>query len=149
MGSRMVRRVWKKTQSKNSCKATVGKAINCYWYERLRGVAPLYPGLKWLACDSIQIAAHHPLIESTGNLREVPSIAVHLKIVTTTYILQTSRTSFNQNVVDPTCMLCKPSEKTLNHFPLECTTLESIRQPILRDIKHILKGYANLKHFVI
>ena len=54
-----------------------------------------------------------------------------------TYILQTNRASFNQNVVDPTCLLCKTSAETLSHFLIECATLESIRQPILRDIEHI------------
>ena len=29
-------------------------------------------------------------------------------------------------------MLCKSSEETLSHFLLDCTTLESIGQPILR-----------------
>ena len=133
MREEIVHHVWK---------ATAGKAINRYWYERLRAVAPLYPSLKWLACDSTQIATRHPLIESIGNLREVPRIAVYLKIVTGTYKLQTNMTAFNQNVVDPTCMLCKTSEESLNHFLLECTTIESIRQPILRDMKHILRDSA-------
>ena len=102
-------------------------------------MAPLYPSLKWLAYDKTKIATQHPLIETTGNLREVPRIAVHLKITTGTYILQTNRASFNQNVVDPTCLLCKTSAETLSHFLIECVTLESIRQPILRDIKHMLR----------
>ena len=80
-----------------------------------------------------------PIIETTGNLREVPRIAVHLKITTGTYILQTNRMSFNQNVVDPTCLLCKTIAETLSHFLIEFATLESIRHPILRDIKHILR----------
>ena len=42
-------------------------------------------------------------------------------------------------MVDPTCLLCKTSTETLSHFLIECATLESIRQPILRDIKHILR----------
>ena len=40
-------------------------------------------------------------VESMGNLREVPHIAVYLKITTGTYILQTTR-AINQNAVDPT-----------------------------------------------
>ena len=41
------------------------------------------------------------LLEFSGDLREVPRIVVHLKIVTRTYIhvLQTNRHSFNQNQV--------------------------------------------------
>ena len=76
---------------------------------------------------------------SAGNLREVPRLAVHLKIVTGTYILQSNRASFNQNEVDPTCLLCKTGAETLTHFQLHCATLESIREPVLKDIKYILR----------
>ena len=76
---------------------------------------------------------------NAGNLREVPRIAVHLKIVTGTYILQSNRAPFNQNEVDPTCLLCKTGAETLTHFPFHCAILESIREPILKDIKYILR----------
>ena len=69
----------------------------------------------------------------------MPRIAVHLKIVTGTYILQSNRASFNQNEVDPTCLLCKTGAETLTHFLLHCAILESIREPILKDIKYILR----------
>ena len=74
--------ILEKTQSKNS-------------------VAPLYPSLKWLACDSVQIATRHPLIVSAGYLREVPCVAVHLKIVTGTYEPPHDKTNK---------MACAPSE---------------------------------------
>ena len=80
----------------------------------------------------------HSLLEFSGDLREVPRIAVHLKIVTGTYILQTKRHSFNQNQVDPLCLLCKGANETIAHFLLDCTTLEIIRQH--KDIKHILRN---------
>ena len=76
---------------------------------------------------------------SAANLREIPRIAVHLKIVTGTYILQSNGASFNQNAVDPTCLLCKTIAGTSTHFLLHCATLESIREPILKDIIYILR----------
>ena len=76
---------------------------------------------------------------SAGNLGEVPRIAVHLKIVTGTYILQSNKASFNQNGVDPTRLLCKTCAETLSHFLLHCAILESIRELILMDIKYILR----------
>ena len=131
--------ILEKPQSKHSWKATVEKVINRYWCDRLQTVIPLYPSLQRLVFDTTKFSTRHPLIESTGNLREVPRIAVHLKITTGTYILQTTRATFNQNAVDPTCLLCNASTETLSHFLLDCTTLENIRQPILRDIKIVLK----------
>ena len=99
--------------------------------DRLQSVVPLYPGLKWLTCAKTTNRTLHPLIMSAGNLQEVPRIAVHLKIVTGTYILQSNRASFNQNEVDPTCLLCKTRAETLSHFLLHCAILESIRESIL------------------
>ena len=64
---------------------------------------------------------------------------MHLKIVTGTYILQSNRASFNQNEIDPICLLCKTGAETLTHFLLHCATLEGIREPILKDIKYILR----------
>ena len=128
--------------TKASWKTTVHRAICGYWAESLLSVTPLYPSLKWMASIAAEWPNRHPLLESTGNLREVPRIAVHLKIVTGTYILQTNRQSFNQNQVNPTCLLCKSDDETIAHFLLNCTTLDTIRQPILRDIKHILRDCA-------
>ena len=131
--------ILEKPRSKHSSKATVEAAINNYWNDRLQSVVPLYPSLKWLTWTKKPNRTLHPLIMSAGNLREVPRIAVHLKIVTGTYILQSNRASFNQNEVDPTCLLCKTGAETLTHFLLHCAILESIREPILKDIKYILR----------
>ena len=80
------------------------------------------------------------LLEFSGDLREIPRTAVHLKIVTGTYKLQTSRHSFNQNQVDPLCLLCKGANETIAHFLLDCTTPEITRQHKLKNIKHILRN---------
>ena len=91
--------------TKASWKTTVHRAICGYWAVRLRSVTPLYPSIKWMASIAAEWPSKHPLLESTGNLREVPRIAVHLKIVTGTYILQTNRQPFNQNQVNPRGMM--------------------------------------------
>ena len=49
--------------------------------------------------DPAQGLKRHPVIEPTGDLREVTRISAHLKIVTGTYIFQTNRVAFNQNQV--------------------------------------------------
>ena len=126
------------TPTKKRWRTTVYKAVCQYWIDRHQAVIPLYPSLMWLEFNPGQPLKRHPVIESSGCIRDISRIAVHLKIVTGTYILQTNRVAFNQNEVDPTCILCKASEETLGHFLLECETLDSVRQPILRDIKSCL-----------
>ena len=50
--------------------------------------------------------------------------------MTGTYILQSKRAMFNQNRIDPACLLCKEGDETVEHFLLNCTALSSARQPI-------------------
>ena len=126
--------ILEKPRSKHSWKNTFEAAINSYWNDRLQSVVPLYPSLKWLTWTKKPNRTLHPLIMSAGNLREVPRIAVHLKIITGPYILQSNRASFNQNEVDPTCLLCTTGAETLIHFLLHCATLEIIREPISRTL---------------
>ena len=101
-------------------------------------MVPLYPSLKWLTWTKKPNRTLHPLIMSE-TCEKYHGIAVHLKIVTGTYILQSNKASFKQNEVDPTCLLCKTGAETLTHFLLHCAILESIREPILKDIKYILR----------
>ena len=54
--------------------------------------------------------------------------------MTGTYILQSNRAAFNQNAIDPTCLLCKNGEETIKHFLLSCTALSSAREPIIEII---------------
>ena len=100
-----------KPRSKHSWKSTVEAAINSYWNDRLQSVVPLYPNLKWLTWAKNPNRTLHPLIMSAGNLREVPRIAVHLKIVTGTYILQSNRASFTQNEVDQHAYCARPVQR--------------------------------------
>ena len=57
-----------------------------------------------------------------------------MKIATGTYILQSTRAAFNQNEVDPTCQLCTEEPENLEHFILNCSILETVRQCALCDI---------------
>ena len=54
------------------------------------------------------------------------------------YILQTNWTTFNQNQVNPVCMLCQ--EETVSHFLLHCPALDSIRNPIIDNILSVCGG---------
>ena len=65
------------------------------------------------------------------------------KVLTGTYILQTNRAKFNQNEVNPVCQLCKEDDETLQHFLLDCKTLEEARQPILIDFVRVLEELIN------
>ena len=66
-----------------------------------------------------------------------------LKLATGTYMLQTNRSSFNQNMVDPTCSFCKSAEETTQHFLLECPELAVTRKPIIDSLLEAFSGVCN------
>ena len=60
--------------------------------------------------------------------------------MTGTYILQTNRATFNQNQVDPVCLLCHQENETTEHFLLYCPALASHRDPIIDTISSLCAG---------
>ena len=69
---------------------TVREAVNKYWVATVKSQADLYSSLQWLNTGIYRPGVCHPLVTSSGDLREVSRIAVKLKMVTGTYILQTT-----------------------------------------------------------
>ena len=123
---------------KETWKRTVNKQVNGYWSDRIRSNALLYSSLHYLQVADYQYGKRHPVLQTIGNAREIPRIAIKLKLVTGMYILQTNRAAFNQNQIKSTCLLCNTEDETMEHFLLSCTALHSVRQPILDIIKESL-----------
>ena len=76
LGNHRTKALWKRT---------VNRALCAYWAGRIQYIVPLYPSLKWLVFDVTEWPKRHSLLKFSGDLREIPRIAVHLKIVTGTY----------------------------------------------------------------
>ena len=106
----------------------------------VRSRAALYPSLGYLQADSYIPGLRHPIIREANGVKDVSHIHTKTKIVTGTYVLQTNRTSFNQNQTSPSCLLCKGDSETAEHFLLQCPALNSVRQPILEDIVQAFQG---------
>lgn len=117
--------------SKFVWKRQVNKQINNHWVGFVRDRASLYTSLQYLVVDNYACGKSHHLLKSCRNAREIHRTHTKLKLATGTYILQTNRAAFNQNMVDPTCLLCKGAEETLQHFLLDCPVLAVIRKPIM------------------
>ena len=96
--------------------------------------------LKHFRLISFTCGRRHPLLQDVRNQQEIPRIRLKLKVVTGTYILQVNRSSFNQNRIDPTCLMCRNGDKNIEHFILECEAISHIRVPILKEIKNICDG---------
>ena len=114
--------------------------MNRHWEENIKASALLYSSLRFLNCSNFTCGKRHSLIKTLGNIREVPRVSTKLKLVTGTYILQTNRATFNQNQVNPVCLLCQREDETVSHFLLHCPALDSIRNPIIDNIISVCSG---------
>ncbi|KAK3108656.1 hypothetical protein FSP39_012687 [Pinctada imbricata] len=129
---------------KEQWKILVTRAIYEYWKQRLVSNARLYSSLRYLSYDQFTPGRTHPIVSlCIGATREVPRLAIQVKLATGTYILQANRAAFNQQDVDPTCVLCKSGCEDLEHFLLLCTALDTVRNEYLNDIKHCVEKYLN------
>ena len=115
-------------------KSLVNKQVNSYWAERIKSRASLYSSLRYLALESYYPGKTHWVLQHTGVARDIPCISTKLKLLTGSYILQVNRAAFNQNQVDPTCMMCQQAPETVDHFLVECSEFEEKRRPIMDSI---------------
>ena len=76
-------------------------------------------------------------------MRDALRVNTKVKLVTGTYILQSNRSTFNQNELSPLCLLCREDDETIEHFLLHCPVLDSARRVLLNDLVSI---YENLYH---
>ena len=123
----------------NAWKSLVNKQINLLWIDNIKKCAGLYSSLQNLSIDDNTCGKIHYLIQSTRQIREIHHIRRKLNIAIGTYILQTNRTSFNQNQVDPTCMVFKNSKETVQHFQQDCT---HVRKPIMDSILETWRSFC-------
>ncbi|MEW8548000.1 MAG: reverse transcriptase domain-containing protein [Candidatus Thiodiazotropha sp.] len=125
-------------------KRQCNRSINDYWKDRIISQAKLYSSLKYLS-KSFKIGKCHPAVKPHDlSIRDINRIPVMNKILTGTYILQTNRVKFNQNEVNPTCQLCNSTDETLQHFVIDCKYLKSVRDPVLFDIKKLIKDLLEI-----
>ena len=73
----------------------------------------MHPSLQFLNIHDYWYGRRHTLIQSVQSIREVPRIKEKLRMVTGVYTLQENRAAFNQNQIDPMCILCRKDDETL------------------------------------
>lgn len=117
--------------TKTKWKAIVNRCVNSYWCSRLKERASLYPSLQYLNAEDYVPGKKHWLIQHTREVRDITRLKTKLKLVTGSYILQINRACFNQNQVDPTCMICHNDEETTEHFILSCKASAEVRKPMM------------------
>ncbi len=138
-------------EEKLAWKRTVNKAVNEKWRNSIISQAELFSSLTRLSKYFTPGKCHPAIVPYESSSRDVNRLPVKVKILTGTYILQTNRVKFNQNEVDPVCLLCRESDEDLQHFLLDCKELSEIRNPIMMDIintvNSLLRVYPSAEEY--
>ena len=69
-------------------------------------------------------------------------------MATGVYILQENRAVFNQNQIDPVCLLCRKDIENLQRFIVDCEVLSSVKDPIMNCITNAFVS-ANIRDLVV
>ena len=117
---------------KESWKKTVKTAVHQHWKESIEEDAQQKSTLKFL--NPTYTGKPHAIWSSTSHdSRDVRRANNKVRMVTGTYILQSTRSAFNQTK-NTTCLLCGDAEEDMVHFIVQCSFLEDERQPLLSNI---------------
>jgi hypothetical protein len=99
----------------------VKESIRTYWKDALCQDAIQKSSLRYLALDACSFGKPHPVWSSSQySLQGTRHSYVKAKLLLGVYTLQANRTVFNQNAVDPTCLLCGEAPENRLHFILHC-----------------------------
>ena len=122
--------------SKGQWKIKTKTAVKKYWSETLRLEATEKSTIQYCNISCLGIGQTHPVWDSLESTRlEVRRGVVKSRIITGTYIVQSTRAKFNQYQIDSTCPLCHLEEEDIIHMLLRCSVLHSVRKGPFRTLK--------------
>ena len=124
---------------KERWKARCKDAVNSFWYQYFISEMKTKSSLQYL--NPPLKGECHPCWDSVDHTtKDVQRATIKARLLTSRYVLQTTRARFNQNEVDSRCQLCLDGDEDLHHFLLKCDSLESVR---MRDMRHITDSTAS------
>ena len=126
-----------KHPSKDSWKCTVKEAVNKYWSELLKTEAQEKSTLQYLDINGLKIGETHPVWNSLDSIvSDVRKGTVKCRMLTGTYMLQSTSHKFKKATVSATCKCCGLYVEDLAHMLLECPAFIQQRKPLYVSIKN-------------
>ena len=93
------------------------KYVQQQWHEDAQSKSTL----KYLNIDHCKVGSVHNVWKLTSHsIRDVRRAQIKVKLLTGSYILQSSRSKFSKSAISDTCLLCKVAPEDLKHF---CSTV--------------------------
>ena len=126
-----------KHPSKDSWKCTVKEAVNKYWSELLKTEAQEKSTLQYLDINGLKIGETHPVWNSLDSIvSDVRKGTVKCRMLTGTYMLQSTSHKFKKATVSATCKCGGLYVEDLAHMLLECPAFIQQRKPLYVSIKN-------------
>ena len=113
--------------SKEAWKGLVAQTVKDHWLCSLRRTAAAKSSLSFLITIHLQAGEPHPIWPADAPPSSILAASYRAKMLTGTYILQSTRAKYNQHEVDATCLLCGGDTEDMVHFIVMCPTLHEVR----------------------
>ncbi len=118
----------------------VKSLITDWWWNSLLTEAERKSSLKWLMVDGYKLQKPHEVWSSCkGKTDMVEAATWRAKMLSGRYVLQSNHAKYNQNPVNPACLLCKHHTEDMEHFLRDCEVLEEARRAKMEDLKDTYK----------
>ena len=125
-----------KQPTKESWKSTVKQAVNKYWTESLKNEAYEKSSLRYLNVDSMKMGETYSVWKSLDSIvSDVRKGTIKCRMLTGTYMLQSTSHKFSRANVSATCKCCGLYDEDLAHMLLECHAFIHQRKPIYSQFK--------------
>ena len=131
--------------TKEHWKFQIRTAIYNYWSCELRNEACEKSTLCYMDIDSTKISLTHKVwssLEST--VADVRKGIVKSRMITGTYMLQTSKHKFSKATVDATCKCCGLADEDITHMLLDCPALFSQRKLFYPKVRSLTITYIGI-----
>ena len=121
------------------------RAVSQYWSEKLREEAADKSSLTNCNLTEMTTGKSHLIWNNVGNnTTDVKRGITKDRMLTGVYMLQTTKSRFNQYEVDQICPLCRLAAEDHQHMLLRCPALSEVRSPLFSSIRQLLISHLRL-----
>lgn len=127
--------------SKFHWKKQIGQSVDRHWYKVLQEDCSTKSSLKYCYFQNLKIGTVHPIWSDIKmNQKDIKRSSIKCRMITGTYILQSTLSKYNNSEVDRTCPLCRLEDENIVHFLTKCNSLHHYRRQYLLELKNLFDG---------
>lgn len=128
--------------TKEQCKLLFKSAVHNYWTPKLRNEACEKATLCFMNFKTAKVSQTHIVWSSLeSSVTDVRKGIVKWRMLTGTYLLQTSKHTFSRSTVSATCNCCGLGDEDITHMLLECSALHAQRKRFFPKVRSTVCNY--------